>query len=101
MGFQDQLSLYGHMLTYSGTSFACLMAPANPVEPEFLSSEFPDPREVSVASALWTSAITGVPEQTALTDELGQQWTALKRVENPSQITVQLWMTKVTPGDTD
>ncbi len=102
LGFNDQLSLYGHTLTYSGTNFPCLMTPANPAEPEFLSNAFPDPREVSIAFALGTSNVSGVVAQSTLTDEMGQQWTALKKVENPSEITTQIWLQKVVAGvDTD
>lgn len=101
-GFKCQLNEYGHTLTYSGTNFQCLMTPANPAEPEFLSDAFPDAREISIATALGTSAVTGVTAQTALTDEQGQSWVSIKRVENPSEITTQLWLQKVVAGvDTD
>jgi len=100
LAFQDQLSLYGHTLTSTGTnSFDCLLTPANPAEPEFMEI-FKDAREVSIASALRTSITNGITAQTTLTDEMGQQWVTINRVDNPSQITVEFWMTKVASVDT-
>src|SRR6185312_12457734 len=98
-GFELQLRNYGHTLTFGGTnSFQCLMSPANPVDPDFVEM-FKDPREVSIATALPTSATAADTAQTTLTDESGQQWVTVNRVDNPSQITVEFWLTKVTSVD--
>jgi len=97
LAFQDQLSLYGHALTSTGTnSFQCLMTPASPAELVF-DELLKDLREVSVVTAL--SVPNWVVAQMQLTDETGQQWTTLKRIDNPSGIAVEIWVQKVTDKD--
>ena len=99
LAFQDQLGLYGHTLTSTGTnSFPCLMSPANPAEPELLEM-FSDLREVTIATVLNSNLPNWVIAQMQLTDESGQQWTTIKRINNPSDIAAQIWMTKVTDQD--
>lgn len=99
LAFQDQLSLYGHTLTSTGTnSFSCLMTPANPADLDIIEM-FKDPREVSVATVLNSDVSDWIVAQMTLTDETGQQWVTMNRVNNPSNIATEFWLQKVTDKD--
>jgi len=99
LAFQDQLGLYGHTVTSTGTnSFSCLMTPANSADPDMLEM-FSDLREVSVITALNSAVPSNLVAQMTVTDETSQAWVLMKRIDNPSEISVQFWAQKVTDKD--
>lgn len=98
MAFQDQLSLYGHVLMYGTNTFPCLMTPASPADLDIVEM-FSDIREVSVATVLNSDVPDWIVAQMALTDEMGQDWISMKRVNNTSNISTEFWLQKVTDKD--
>ena len=97
-GFNDQKANYGHVLSSGTNSFPCLMSPANPADPDMLEM-FSDLREVSIVTVLGSELPSWVVAQMQLTDENGQAWTAMKRINNPSNIASEVWVQKVTDKD--
>jgi len=60
---------------------------------------FSDLREVSVITALNTAVPDNVVAQMTVIDETSQAWVMMKRIDNPSEISVQFWAQKVTDKD--
>jgi hypothetical protein len=97
-GFNDQKVNYGHVLSSGTNNFPCLMTPASPADLAF-DEMFKDLREVSIATVLGSELPSWVVAQMQLTDESGQGWTTLKRINNPSDIASEVWVQKVTAND--
>lgn len=97
--FSDQLYYYGHVLLSGTNSFPCLMAEANPADPELLEF-FQDKREVSIAEVLRTDFPSWLVAQMTLTDENGQDWVAVNIADNPATISTKFTLIKVEDVDT-
>jgi len=97
-GFELQLKMYGHVLMSGTNTFPCLMTPASPADLDIVEM-FSDIREVSVATVLNSDEPAWIVAQMTLTDEMGQDWVSMKRVNNPSNIATEFWLQKVTDKD--
>jgi hypothetical protein len=96
--FNIQLGEFGHVLSSGTNSFPCLITAVAPAELA-MTEMFSDLREVSKVRALQTDLPAGIVAQVQLTDENGQAWTTLKRVNNASQICAEFWVQQITDKD--